>query len=504
MVASAIATYQQAVQQRLEQERTERVAAEVRVIEERKRRGVLLGLAAAVVLLIAGGGGAAWWYQQDHFAREAEATTASTIADREIRNLLLRSAERRDRYDFATARTLLAQAEGRLKVLLAPEELTARLIQSRKDLRVVEDLDAIRFRWLTLNSRGTLNFGHGTGKDGSYAKTFRAYGIDVTGTGSAESKGRLIAGSKVKNVLLAALDDWATWDADLRESIMSVARAADPDPLRRRVRDPATWKKRAAVLELARQVELSSQPPSTYLSLGHRLYFLGERERAADFLKIASLRHPRDFWLHFLIADALSANMDDLKGAIGRFRAAISIRPDSAVAHYNLGLSLQLRKEPKEAELAYRKAIALDPRYIRPRINLGELLSRSGRWDEAEEMLRSAQALDPVSSQVYVDLGTMLTSANRLKEAEEMIRKAIKLDPRLAAAYGALGNILVKVNRTVEAESAYREAIARDPRPSTARRDLGLAAEESWAIQRRRSGISYCNRTQSRLCSRSS
>jgi tetratricopeptide (TPR) repeat protein len=398
-VAEEVSRYQEAVQQRLEAEKTERAAAEVRIAEERKRRRITLVLVATASLLVMGIAAAAWWYQQDSVARDIEAAADSRNAEREIHAMLGRAAELRDGYDFKTATALLSQAEARLKFLLEPADLRAQIAQANRDLVIVEKLDAIRLRKSTLDpDRGRLNLTFGNGKDGPYAGAFRAYGIDIPGDKSAEHVGARIEKSAVKEALLAAFDDWAKDETDrrLRDRVLSVARAADADPLRRRLRDPAVWGDRQALVELARQAEGASLAPATLASLALRLSTLGESNRAVALLKSSTLKHSKDFFLQIELANVLGtepiARRDE---AIGYSRAAIATRPDNAAAFFNLGTLLKDANRPKEAEAAFRRAIEIDPRFAPAHSNFGVLLAKTNRHKEAEAAFRRAIELDP-------------------------------------------------------------------------------------------------------------
>jgi Flp pilus assembly protein TadD len=55
----------------------------------------------------------------------------------------------------------------------------------------------------------------------------------------------------------------------------------------------------------------------------------------------------------------------DVDGAISQFRSAIKLTPNSAQAHYQLGVALQRKGEKNAAEQEFQKAANLDPR-LRP------------------------------------------------------------------------------------------------------------------------------------------
>jgi len=55
-------------------------------------------------------------------------------------------------------------------------------------------------------------------------------------------------------------------------------------------------------------------------------------------------------------------------------RTAIALKPDHAIAHFNLGLALRGQRKPVEAEAAYHKAIDLQPDFPEAHFNLGNVL----------------------------------------------------------------------------------------------------------------------------------
>ena len=65
--------------------------------------------------------------------------------------------------------------------------------------------------------------------------------------------------------------------------------------------------------------------------------------------------------------------------AIGYFKEAIRIRPDFALAHYNLGAALVAEGNNKEAISHYKIAIKLKPNFALAHNNLGKC---SGCWGE--------------------------------------------------------------------------------------------------------------------------
>ena len=87
------------------------------------------------------------------------------------------------------------------------------------------------------------------------------------------------------------------------------------------------------------------------------------------------------------IVTAISASSTRRKAssteAIAAYQRAISLDPDHANAHGNLGVLLRATGKPVEAEAAYRTAIRLDPAHIDAYTNLGILLTALKRSEEA-------------------------------------------------------------------------------------------------------------------------
>jgi tetratricopeptide (TPR) repeat protein len=81
--------------------------------------------------------------------------------------------------------------------------------------------------------------------------------------------------------------------------------------------------------------------------------------------------------------------------AIGYFRTAAALRPDSPGAILNVGHALQIADRTDEAIAAYEQAIRLKPDYAMAYSNLGVALSDAGRLDEAIVTLRKAIRLMP-------------------------------------------------------------------------------------------------------------
>ena len=154
---------------------------------------------------------------------------------------------------------------------------------------------------------------------------------------------------------------------------------------------------------------------------------------------------------------------------------SVQLDPQDAGAHNNLGVLLQhAQGRLKEAEESCRQAITLKPDYAEAHYNLGNTLKKQGRLDEAEASYTQAITLKPDYAEAHYNLGNTLKELGRLEEAETNYRKAIALKPDYAEAHNNLGVTLQELGRLDEAETNYRKAIALKPDYAEAHRYLTL------------------------------
>src|SRR5262249_9149159 len=154
-----------------------------------------------------------------------------------------------------------------------------------------------------------------------------------------------------------------------------------------------------ALRALAAEAPVAHLSPALLASLGQALLAAGLD--AVPLLREAQGRHPDDFWLNFLLANALAAG-GRAEDAVGFYRAALALRPDATVVRVNLGTALDRARRPDEAFEAFRAAVAAAPRDARALGALaaawqkrGRALREGGRPAEAVEAYRRASELLP-------------------------------------------------------------------------------------------------------------
>jgi 4-amino-4-deoxy-L-arabinose transferase-like glycosyltransferase len=109
-----------------------------------------------------------------------------------------------------------------------------------------------------------------------------------------------------------------------------------------------------------------------------------------------------------------------------------------AMAHYNLGVTLEGVGEASRAAAAYRAALADDPGFEEAHVNLGAVLARGGDLQGGIREEGEALREKPDDATAHTDLANALLESGRLDEAEVHYRAALRIDPDLPSARDGL------------------------------------------------------------------
>ncbi len=257
---------------------------------------------------------------------------------------------------------------------------------------------------------------------------------------------------------------------------MRIARLADPDEQRGKLRQALEDDDRKELLRLAESQLVVWLSPATLIILADGLQRTGDAKRGLPLLREGQRRHPDDFWInHQLGSVSLNTKPAQVEDAIRFFTAAVALRPKSPYAHLNLGVALGEKGSLAEAVACFRQAIALKPVLPEAHYNLGTALQEQGKLAEAEAAYRKAIALKPDFAAAHSNLGNALREQGKLAEAEAVYRKAIALQPDFAECHYNLGVFLHQQGKLAEAAAAFRNAVALKSDFALAHYNLGLA-----------------------------
>jgi eukaryotic-like serine/threonine-protein kinase len=521
VVAERLASYQAEVRERLRQAELERARAEVKALEERKRRRLLAALALTALVLVAGGV-AVWWQWQ---RRQAEADRAVAVALGEAR--LLREQARSDAlspagYDKARAAAHHAveianaggasEAMGRqAEVWLAEAEQEAKA--AAKDWRLLAALLEVRgpreAPKYSRDDKGMMIAIVEPTAEEQFASAFRAWGLDVDTTPTAEAAARLKARpAAVVTEVIAALDEWASQrrldrkqEAEWRR-VADLAAALDDEPgsRRRELRDilergQLPMERALAVLSaalrpvpvpfilplgedrrrlrrLAEKIDPTSEPVLGLLTLTRALRVAGDKALAERLLRAALIAHPREVRLYHSLGQLLTErNPPRWAEAVVFYRAARALRPELAVR-----LAEALRHSGNEREALKLLAHLVKERPDNPYLHFqhGNALYHLGKPAEAEAAYRKVILLKPDFAEACINLSTALCDQGKFAEAEAVCRQVIALNPDDTDAYISLSKTLALQGKVVETEAACHRAIALRPDDAMPYFNLGV------------------------------
>ena len=202
-----------------------------------------------------------------------------------------------------------------------------------------------------------------------------------------------------------------------------------------------------------KQITLSKEQISSVMNL----YSSGKINEAIVAIKALNEVFP-NVPLLFNILGACYQSLKQFDASIQMFETAVSLKPDYAEAHFNLGIVLKVSGRPNLAVESYKKAIALLPNYLGAHNNLGNALKQMGQLEEAVVSYQNAIAIKPDYAEAYNNLGITFMILGKLDEAVKSYESAISINTEYYDAYNNLAIVFKKLKRLDEALVNYERA----------------------------------------------
>jgi serine/threonine protein kinase/Tfp pilus assembly protein PilF len=464
---------------------TQIAAAEARVklANERKARRLTVGLAASIVLSVLVSAGA-WLWVRRHAEQRRTQTAGHVNAALELAALQYGRASSSP--ELAPWQAALAEVE-RAQALLDAGEPSAGLVERTRELsaRVREGLDGARRRVDLADSNQRLlarleelRAPETDGPDATdwprveaaYASAFREHGLDVDAQ-PVEDVARELRERGLGVASALALDEWAlarrrTQRPEEAERLTRIALAADPDPVRARVRSVLAAGDAAGLLETARSAALEALPVATLSLLGNALAASGAEEDALHVLRVAQRLRPGDYVSNVYLA-RLFWNRDYHESA-RYYAAALAVRPDDALVIREFGYLLEhyLLDAPRAIAL-YRRALAQRPRDATLKLYLGHALLSQGDVGGALAAYEETTRLDPERRTAWLGLVWCRREQGDPAAVVSACREAVRRFPGVGIEH-ALAQALADQGEWVAAIEAAGEAlrVVRDVAPT--------------------------------------
>ena len=148
-----------------------------------------------------------------------------------------------------------------------------------------------------------------------------------------------------------------------------------------------------------------------------------------------------------------------LDEAISHYRQALQIKPDNAEAHYNLAIALKDQQNLKDAISHYRQALQIKPDYPSAHNNLGLALEKQGKLDEAISHYRQAIRLKPNYAPGHYNLAAALVKLGKLDEAITNYNKVLQIKPDHAPSHYQLALTFAIKSQIDDTVKHLRQAI---------------------------------------------
>jgi protein O-GlcNAc transferase len=215
----------------------------------------------------------------------------------------------------------------------------------------------------------------------------------------------------------------------------------------------------------------------------HALHLLGvialqqqHAELALDWIGRALSIAPQSVVAHVNLGNA-QHQLGRFEAAIASYDSAIALKPDLAEAFYNRGNVLRELEQYQAAAHSYDRAIALKAGYVDAHLNRGLALSDLKHYEAAIASYDAAIAINPAYAEAYYNRGNALRDQRRYEAAVASYDKAIALQPGYFDAHLNRGSALLESRRYIAAVAGYDRAIALRPDFANAYLNRGSALQ---------------------------
>ena len=191
--------------------------------------------------------------------------------------------------------------------------------------------------------------------------------------------------------------------------------------------------------------------------------------------------------LHLLAVVQSSQGKKD--AALASYDRALAVRPDSAEALFNRGVTLYELQRIEEALASYDRALTLRAGYVEALCNRGVTLHELKRLEEALASYDRALTVRPYSAEALYNRGNTLHGLKRFEEALAGYDRALTVRPAYAQALYNRGNTLHELKRFEEALASYDRALTVRPAYAQAQNKFGMTLVELGHLSEARAAL---------------
>lgn len=121
-----------------------------------------------------------------------------------------------------------------------------------------------------------------------------------------------------------------------------------------------------------------------------------------------------------------------LKDVLAAYKEVVAAEPESAEAHYRLGLALVRNAEPRAGAAELEKCINLQPRNSKYMCDFGLVALQAGWLEKAVLACQSAAVAQPANARFQSALGDCLLGTGKISASADAYSRAVNLEPHNA------------------------------------------------------------------------
>ena len=218
---------------------------------------------------------------------------------------------------------------------------------------------------------------------------------------------------------------------------------------------------------------MSKTPTKNQLDTLLKYYESGDYNKTKQFALSLTENFPNHDYVWKILSIILKKT-GKISESLTAIEKIVKIKPQDALAHYNLGNTYRELAKFSKAEESYKKAISIKSNFFEAYYNLGIVLKNNSKLKDAEKCYKQTIRLKPDFAEAYNNLGTVLENLGKLNESEINYGKALALKPNFAEAHNNLGTNLEQQGKLNDAQKCFEKAILINPGFANAHRQLSL------------------------------
>ena len=153
-----------------------------------------------------------------------------------------------------------------------------------------------------------------------------------------------------------------------------------------------------------------------------------------------------------------------LDDALRAFERAAQLSPDTALAHYWVGMTYFYKKEPERTIAQFKKVLAIEPENYRALAMIGRTLALNrSKIDQAITYLSNSLSINPDFAEARFDLARMYALKGDMKRTLAEFAIIFRSERKYASYHFELGRIFESAKAVEQAKREYQRALQLNP-----------------------------------------